>query len=955
MPDGSVKIDVGLSLTKAEKDLAKLKEKINKAEDALNANSARKTELEKRLEELGNTAEAARKKIKLLREEYDGSRGSERASIKAHLDRNMANYNATVKDIDALSREYQKVDQNIEKGTKDLEQMKEQAGEMAQQLAAARPGEALANGLDLAKKKLMTFLKYAIGIRSVYILFNKLRSSIKDAVKQYAEYDKELKTNLATMDATKKAISATMGGAFANIYTALLPVIQKIANWMLEAANAASRFVAIVSGKTSYKRAVVSNEEIAASLDNVADSAKEAKRQVMGFDELNILSGGASGTGGASQSALDGIEMVEEAIDALDGSFLDKFAISVRDVFFDWDNLNPEQIAKKAIVGLAALMGGIGGFMIGGVPGAIVGTLTGVLIGLLVDTVIFDNDGTISRSETQKMLRGVLAAFFGGVLGFALGGPGGALIGATLTLGIWAILSAIELNKSGFKDSEFGRQVSELRDEIKNTLEVDADLRVRINSITGEIDENTLADFAAAQTLIDQIFTLDAKENKTTEEAALLKSQIEALNSLGLGDLQVQFDETTGHVTSTRQEIQGMLDDLLKQYQLEAMKEAYVESFKAQYESTENVKKATGEATQAASDYQIALNNLATAQDALNVAAEDYFRHFGTGGTRKAYAEAQEAYRLANEAVEKSKKNAEDAKTAVENALETAEAAAEKVDTIGKSLAEGFGEGITDNKEENSTKAAREMAEDALDALKTALDAHSPSKKTEEQGQNAVDGFKNALERGTPSVVSAAKTMMQQVIQEYRDGVRQLKQVMNFSWSLPRPKIPRIGWEMQNFRYGDNQRLSIPQFFVNWYARGGIFDRASLIGVGEAGKEAVVPLEKNTGWMQMVADGLMERMEQSRFAEQLAEAFMAVPRPAMASGTVAPPRAVTDYSPSAGIEDAVRRGVYDALSISSSGGQGEERQPINVYIGDEKIASYILRVNSRNSLITGGR
>jgi hypothetical protein len=75
----------------------------------------------------------------------------------------------------------------------------------------------------------------------------------------------------------------------------------------------------------------------------------------------------------------------------------------------------------------------------------------------------------------------------------------------------------------------------------------------------------------------------------------------------------------------------------------------------------------------------------------------------------------------------------------------------------------------------------------------------------------------------------------------------------------------------------------------------------------------------------------------------------------MASGTVVPPRAVTDYSPSAGIEDAVRRGVFDALSITSSGGQGEERQPINIYIGDEKIASYILRVNSRNSLITGGR
>ena len=187
MADGSVKIDVGLSLTKAEKDLAKLKEKINKAEDALNANSARKTELEKRLEELGNTAEAARKKIKLLREEYDGSRGSERSSIKEQLDRNTANYNATVKDIDSLSREYQKVDQNIVKGTADLTEMKEQAGAMVQQIEAARPGEALANSFETARKSLAKFLKYSLGIRSAYILFQRLNLPVMKTKFRYIQ------------------------------------------------------------------------------------------------------------------------------------------------------------------------------------------------------------------------------------------------------------------------------------------------------------------------------------------------------------------------------------------------------------------------------------------------------------------------------------------------------------------------------------------------------------------------------------------------------------------------------------------------------------------------------------------------------------------------------------------------------------------------------------------------
>jgi hypothetical protein len=37
----------------------------------------------------------------------------------------------------------------------------------------------------------------------------------------------------------------------------------------------------------------------------------------------------------------------------------------------------------------------------------------------------------------------------------------------------------------------------------------------------------------------------------------------------------------------------------------------------------------------------------------------------------------------------------------------------------------------------------------------------------------------------------------------------------------------------------------MPSFDVDWYARGGIFNAPNVIGVGEAGPEAVVPLSEN--------------------------------------------------------------------------------------------------------------
>ena len=42
-------------------------------------------------------------------------------------------------------------------------------------------------------------------------------------------------------------------------------------------------------------------------------------------------------------------------------------------------------------------------------------------------------------------------------------------------------------------------------------------------------------------------------------------------------------------------------------------------------------------------------------------------------------------------------------------------------------------------------------------------------------------------------------------------------------------------------------------------ATGGIVTRSTFANIGEAGKEAVLPLENNTGWMDVLADRIAER------------------------------------------------------------------------------------------------
>ena len=58
-------------------------------------------------------------------------------------------------------------------------------------------------------------------------------------------------------------------------------------------------------------------------------------------------------------------------------------------------------------------------------------------------------------------------------------------------------------------------------------------------------------------------------------------------------------------------------------------------------------------------------------------------------------------------------------------------------------------------------------------------------------------------------------------------------------------KLPHFTVDGGEFPYGVGGKGYMPSFDVDWYARGGVFDGPNIIGVGEAGPEAVVPLSEN--------------------------------------------------------------------------------------------------------------
>ena len=166
-------------------------------------------------------------------------------------------------------------------------------------------GETLKNATSGFKNGLKSMLLYGAGIRGLFALFNKLREYISSAVTEFAKSDTETQTTINTLKAALTGLKASWGAAFAPILNAVAPMLQTLISWLNAAAAAVAAFMAAISGKGTFKRAITNTDKLSSGLGGAADNAKEAKKQLMGIDELNVLqdndtgSGGGGGGGGA--------------------------------------------------------------------------------------------------------------------------------------------------------------------------------------------------------------------------------------------------------------------------------------------------------------------------------------------------------------------------------------------------------------------------------------------------------------------------------------------------------------------------------------------------------------------------------------------------------------------------------------------------------------------------------
>lgn len=200
---------------------------------------------------------------------------------------------------------------------------------------------------DMTKRIKQTVVSFAI-FGAVMKVSQTISKAFTEGIQNMAKYSSEFNGKMSEMASASATLKNSIGALTAPIISALTPAIVTLCTWLTNAINAMNRFIAAISGKSTWTKAKKQQVDYAASLDKTSGSAKKAAGALAAFDDLNVLqkNDSGSGSGGSGSGGSDLYEEVPTGKELSDKiqpfiDYLKKLKVSIKNGWDEtWSNLD---------------------------------------------------------------------------------------------------------------------------------------------------------------------------------------------------------------------------------------------------------------------------------------------------------------------------------------------------------------------------------------------------------------------------------------------------------------------------------------------------------------------------------------------------------------------------------------------------------------------------------------
>lgn len=719
-----------------------------------------------------------------------------------------------------------KVSDGVKKGVNGLKKIKNSIGGVLSKLKNLRAG---ANKTSSGFSNLLKTMRQMVLSMAVFQAMSKGVEFLKSGLQNLAVYSKEYNKNMSALVSSTGMLKNSLAVAFAPIISVVIPYLVKLIDWISAAANAVSRFFAILGGKKTYTQAIKQNKNYAASLNNVGKSADNAKGSLAGFDDLDVLqkndasgSGGGSSSGGADGSGFeqadvgvvsDWAEQFKSAVDSGDwygvGSLVAQKLNEALSAI-DWGFIQT-QAANFAI----NLANGLNGF-VSGLDWNLIGTTigNGLMTGLLfaytfLTTFDFETFGTKIAEGIEGAITPMLFVTFGMTLASALmAGINTAYgfvtsydwsgLGSSIAAGISTFFSSVDWGKLG--------------------LTVGGLILGLLDTITTAIEETDW------QQIGEDVATFLGSIDWGGIFSALGDGVIDALEGIYEFLVGVTQNETAATIIEAVAIALGILAGAVAAYNI----------VMGIYNVVTGIAAAV---TTALSSPILAIILVIGALIAICVLL---YQNWDTI-KEKAVEIWGKIKEFISNAIEKVK---EVISNVINKIKETWSNIWGKIKDTASKVWDGIKSAIT-----GTINGIKTGISNTLNAIKSVWDKIWGGLKT--TVTNIFDAIWGAIKGVINSILGGIEGMANGVIGGINTVIGALN---NLSFDVP-DWVPVLGGKTFGFNITELSKVSLPRL-----ANGGITTGATLAEIGEAGREAVLPLENNTGWMDELAGKLASRM-----------------------------------------------------------------------------------------------